>query len=88
MEKFIGFIPSTLNSPSRLPGKALSEIEGMPIIIHVAKRAALSSNLNKIVIQCFYVTAIRVKLLETAKKDKAIFGYGYGALEGAHVHEN
>ena len=50
MEQFIGFIPSTLNSPTRLPGKALSEIEGIPIIVHVAKRASLSSNLKKIIV--------------------------------------
>ena len=50
MEQFIGFIPSTLNSPKRLPGKALSEIEGIPIIVHVAKRASLSSNLKKIIV--------------------------------------
>ena len=50
MEQFIGFVPSTLNSPTRLPGKALSEIEGIPIIVHVVKRASLSSNLKKIIV--------------------------------------
>tara|TARA_A100001388_G_C28773504_1_gene505540 strand:- start:4736 stop:5479 length:744 start_codon:yes stop_codon:yes gene_type:complete len=50
MEQFIGFIPSTLNSPTRLPGKAITEIEGMPIIVHVAKRASLSSNLKRTIV--------------------------------------
>ena len=47
MSKIIGFIPSRLNS-TRLPGKALAEIEDMPVVIHVAKRSMLSSRQTKL----------------------------------------
>lgn len=43
----VGLIPSRLGS-SRLPGKALALIEGMPIVIHTAKRAQLSSLLDDV----------------------------------------
>ena len=49
MTKIIGFIPSRLNS-SRLPGKALAEIENMPVVIHVAKRSLLSNYLEKVIV--------------------------------------
>tara|TARA_Y100000589_G_scaffold226713_1_gene214237 strand:+ start:3216 stop:3959 length:744 start_codon:yes stop_codon:yes gene_type:complete len=50
MEKFIGFIPATLNSPNRFPGKAIANIEGMPSIIHAVKRSLLSSKINKVIV--------------------------------------
>ena len=50
MEKFIGFIPATLNSPSRFPGRAIADIEGMPSIIYAAKRSLLSKRINKIIV--------------------------------------
>ena len=49
MSKIIGLIPSRLGS-KRLPGKALAKISEMPVIVHVAKRAALSKYLDKVVV--------------------------------------
>jgi 3-deoxy-manno-octulosonate cytidylyltransferase (CMP-KDO synthetase) len=40
-KKILGLIPTRLNS-SRLPQKALLEIENIPLIIHTYKRAELS----------------------------------------------
>ena len=49
MKKIIGLIPSRLGS-KRLPGKALADIEGMPVVIHVAKRSLLSNSLDRVVV--------------------------------------
>ena len=49
MAKIIGLIPSRLGS-KRLPGKALADIEGLPVIIHVAKRSLLSKVLSKVIV--------------------------------------
>ena len=49
MEKIIGLIPSRLGS-KRLPGKALADLSGMPVIVHVAKRALLSNLLNDVIV--------------------------------------
>jgi 3-deoxy-manno-octulosonate cytidylyltransferase (CMP-KDO synthetase) len=47
MKRVVGLIPVRLAS-KRLPGKALIEIVGLPLIIHVAKRAQLSKSLDEI----------------------------------------
>jgi len=47
MSKIIGLIPSRLGS-KRLPGKALADLSGLPVIVHVAKRAKLSKYLEKV----------------------------------------
>ena len=44
-KKYIGLIPTRLNS-TRLPQKALMEIEGLPLVIHTYKRAKLSKLLD------------------------------------------
>lgn len=49
MENIIGLIPSRLGS-KRLPGKALADLSGMPVVVHVAKRALLSKYLNEVVV--------------------------------------
>ena len=49
MKKIIGLIPSRLGS-KRLPGKALADIAGFPVIIHVAKRALLSKLLCEVIV--------------------------------------
>jgi 3-deoxy-manno-octulosonate cytidylyltransferase (CMP-KDO synthetase) len=46
-DQIIGLIPSRLES-TRLPGKALADIEGMPLVIHTAKRAKLSKVLDEV----------------------------------------
>jgi len=43
----IGIIPSRLKS-SRLPNKALIDIEGLPMVVHVFKRAQMSPVLNEV----------------------------------------
>jgi 3-deoxy-manno-octulosonate cytidylyltransferase (CMP-KDO synthetase) len=45
--KVIGLIPSRLES-SRLPNKALLDIEGLPMIVHVLKRTQLSKQLDEV----------------------------------------
>ena len=45
----IGLIPARLKS-SRLPGKPLIEIQKIPLIVHVYKRAVLSKLLDKVII--------------------------------------
>ena len=45
--KIIGLVPTRIAS-TRLPGKALAEIEGMPVVIHAAKRAMLSNSVDKV----------------------------------------
>jgi len=49
MKKIIGLIPSRLGS-KRLPGKALADISGLPVIIHVAKRSLLCKSLSKVIV--------------------------------------
>ena len=50
-KKYIGLIPTRLNS-TRLPQKALMEIEGLPLVIHTYKRAKLSKMLDDVFICC------------------------------------
>ena len=50
-KKYIGLIPTRLNS-TRLPQKALMEIEGLPLVIHTYKRAKLSKLLDEVFICC------------------------------------
>lgn len=45
--KTVALIPSRLES-KRLPGKALLDIDGYPIIVHTAKRAMLSKTINEV----------------------------------------
>jgi len=45
--KVVGMIPARLQS-SRLPEKALIDIEGMPMVIHTCKRAQLAKNLDEV----------------------------------------
>lgn len=47
--KAIGIIPSRLKS-SRFPNKALINIEGLPMVVHVFKRAQLCSGLDEVLV--------------------------------------
>lgn len=49
MTRVLGIIPSRLES-SRLPRKPLHEIFGIPLIVHVYKRAKLSNSLTDLVV--------------------------------------
>lgn len=61
--KIIGLIPCRLNS-KRLPGKALLEIDGLPIIVHTAKRALLSKTLSEV-----YVCTDSKEIIKVCKKN-------------------
>jgi len=47
--KIVGLIPCRLNS-SRLPKKALLDIDGLPLIVHTFKRAKLSKKLDRVIV--------------------------------------
>ena len=74
--RIIGVIPSRYNS-TRLPGKPLKDIAGMPMIIHVLKRAQLSAILDEVIV---------------ATDDQRIFDkveqYGGTAMLTSKQHDN
>lgn len=45
----VGIIPSRLAS-SRLPQKALVDIEGLPMVVHVFKRAQMAKSLDRVIV--------------------------------------
>jgi 3-deoxy-manno-octulosonate cytidylyltransferase (CMP-KDO synthetase) len=47
--KIIALIPSRMES-SRLPGKPLLDICGIPMVVHVARRAMLSTRIDQVVV--------------------------------------
>lgn len=61
-KKIVALIPSRLES-KRLPGKALLDIDGYPIIVHTAKRAMLSKMINEV-----YVCTDSDEIIEACKK--------------------
>tara|TARA_Y100000768_G_C23822238_1_gene607157 strand:- start:97 stop:840 length:744 start_codon:yes stop_codon:yes gene_type:complete len=63
-KKIVALIPTRLNS-KRLPGKALLEIDGYPIIVHTAKRAMLSKYINKA-----FVCTDSTEIIKICKKFK------------------
>ena len=63
--KAIALIPTRLGS-TRLPSKPLLEIQGIPMIVHVYKRAKLSKFLDDVIICCD-----DKKILNIAKKFNA-----------------
>ena len=48
-QKIIGVIPSRFAS-TRLPGKPLKDIAGLPMIVHVLKRAQMSNMLDEVIV--------------------------------------
>ena len=46
MKKAVALIPTRLES-KRLPGKALLEVDGLPIVVHTAKRSQLAKNISE-----------------------------------------
>ena len=64
-KKVIGLIPTRLGS-TRLPQKALLEINNLPLIIHTYRRAKLSKLLDDTIICCD-----DKKILDIASKYKA-----------------
>ena len=65
-KKYIGLIPTRLNS-TRLPQKALMEIEGLPLVIHTYKRAKLSKLLDDVFICCDDNRIIKTAIKHGAK---------------------
>ena len=61
-KKIVGLIPSRLES-ERLPGKALLEIDGYPIIVHTAKRAMLSKMIDEV-----YVCTDSKEIIDACRK--------------------
>ena len=49
MKKILGLIPSRLGS-TRLTKKALLDIDGLPMVVHTAKRAQLSKKLTRVIV--------------------------------------
>ena len=74
--RVIGLIPCRLNS-SRLAKKALLNIDGLPLIVHTFKRAALSRKLNRIIV-C--TDSIEIK--------KVVEKYGGEAIITKRTHKN
>ena len=50
-KRVIGLIPTRLNS-TRLPQKALLEIENIPLVVHTYKRSQLSKLIDELYICC------------------------------------
>lgn len=63
MKKAIGLIPTRLES-KRLPGKALFDLDGLPLIVHTAKRAQLSKYLKDV-----YVCTDSLEIIKVCKKN-------------------
>ncbi len=74
--KVIGLIPCRLNS-SRLAKKALLNIDGLPLIVHTFKRAALSKKLDKIIV-----------CTDSNKIKKVVEEYGGEAVITKRTHKN
>ena len=75
MKKIIGYIPVRLNS-KRLYQKSLSIIDGLPLFVHVYRRAKLSRRLNDLILCCDdnkimnIAKKYNVKCILTSKKHK------------------
>ena len=63
-KNIVALIPTRLNS-KRLPGKALLDIDGYPIIVHTAKRAMLSKYIKKV-----FVCTDSNEIIKVCKKFK------------------
>ena len=75
-KKIIGLIPTRLNS-TRLPQKALLEIDKIPLVIHTYKRAKMSKMLDDL-----YICCDDKKILDIAKK------FGAKAILTSKHHKN
>lgn len=75
-QKIIGVIPSRYAS-TRLPGKPLLEIEGIPMVIHVLKRALMSDILDEV-----YVATDDKRIFDAVEK------YGGKAIMTDKKHNN
>ena len=74
--KVVGIIPSRLQS-SRLPQKALIDIDGLPMVVHVLKRAQMSLILDKVCVAT-----------DSAEIFDAVVKHGGEALMTSNAHKN
>ena len=65
--KIVGLIPSRLES-IRLPGKALLDICGIPMVIHTYKRALLSKALDEV-----HICTDSIEIAKVCEKYKASY---------------
>lgn len=75
-KKIIGLIPIRLNS-KRLSQKALLQIDNIPMVVHVYKRAKLSKKLDEVVVCC-----------ENTKVLKILKRYNCKAILTSTKHQN
>ncbi len=75
-KKIVALIPTRLES-KRLPGKALLDIDGYPIIVHTAKRAMLSKMIDKV-----YVCTDSQEIIKVCKK------YGVNTIKTKNNFKN
>ena len=73
--KAVAIIPARLES-SRLPGKALLDICGLPMIVHVYKRCLLAKKLDEV-----YVATDNIEIKNCIKK------YGGNVIMTSSIHE-
>ena len=74
--KVVGLIPCRLNS-SRLPKKALLNIDGLPLIVHTFKRALLSKKLDKVIV-----------CTDSKEIQKVVIDHGGEAIITKKTHKN
>jgi len=74
-KKIVGLIPARMKS-TRLPGKPLKDILGLPMIIHVMKRVMLCEGLDAV-----YVATDSEEICEVVKK------YGGKAIMTSDIHK-
>ena len=72
--KTVVIIQARLGS-TRLPGKVLLEIEGIPVLVHIVERLRKASNIDKIIVATSDLP-INNKILEVCKKHKIDFFVG------------
>lgn len=75
-KKVLGLIPTRLNS-TRLPQKALLEIDKFPLVIHTYKRALMSKLLDEV-----YICCDDKKIFQVAKK------FGANVIMTSKHHQN
>ena len=75
-KKILGLIPTRLNS-TRLPQKALLEIDKFPLVIHTYKRAIMSKLLDEV-----YICCDDKKIFQVAKK------FGANVIMTSKHHQN
>jgi len=85
--KIVGIIPSRLKS-SRVPNKPLQDIAGLPMIVHVYKRACMSSILDEVVVATDSVEIVEIVEKHGGKAVLTSSDHKNGTERIAEVAEN